>query len=218
MSHPTTSGDADTIDQRDGASDSSRTIGYLAIPATTTEAQGIFDEDIAQLGYVMNISRLWAYQPATQTGLLNLLRQANTVEELSLRQRTILVSAYASVFGDRYCALVWSNMLAEESDVPTAAGVLRGVDHGLSAAERVMASWARKIARDPNSTTAADVETLRAAGFTDSQIFAITIFVALRLVISTVNDALGLPPDAALSTTTPEPLLDAAPAGRLAKR
>lgn len=193
MSLPTTSGDAGTIDRQDEASDSLRTIGYLAIPETAAEAQRIFDEDIAQLGYVMNISRLWSYQPTTQTGLPNLLRQANAVEELSLRQRTILVCAYASVFGDRYCALVWGNMLAQESDVPTAAGVLRGVDHGLSSAERVMANWARKIARDPNSTTAADVEMLRAVGFTDSQIFAITTFVALRLVISTVNDALGLP-------------------------
>jgi alkylhydroperoxidase family enzyme len=77
-----------------------------------------------------------------------------------------------------------------------------------------MADWARKVARDPNSTTAANVQTLREAGFTDSQIFAITMFVALRLVFSTGNDALGLPPDADLSSTTPAPLLDAAPRGR----
>jgi uncharacterized peroxidase-related enzyme len=191
-----------------------RTIGFLAVPETTAEAQRIFDEDIAELGYVMNISRLWAYQPTTQTGLLNLLRQANSVEELSLRQRTILVCACASVFGDRYCALVWGNMLAEASDAQTAAGVLRGNDRGLNSSERVMADWARKIARDANSTAAADVQALREAGFTDAQIFAITMFVAMRLVISTVNDALGLPPDAALSSTTPAPLLDAAPLGR----
>jgi hypothetical protein len=42
----------------------SYTIGFLAVPPTTAEAQRIFDDDIADLGYVMNVSRLWAYKPA----------------------------------------------------------------------------------------------------------------------------------------------------------
>ena len=46
-------------------------------------------------------------------------------------------------------------------------------------------------ARDPNSTTAADVQSLRDAGFDDGQIFAISVFVALRIAFSIVNDALG---------------------------
>ena len=40
------------------------------------------------------------------------------------------------------------------------------------------AAWARKVARDPNSTTPADIQALRDAGFDDGQIFAITAFVA----------------------------------------
>jgi hypothetical protein len=126
---PTAPGD-DATPERTGLAgpeqEAIRTIGFLATPETTAEAQRILDENIAELGYVMNISRLWAYQPTTQTGLANLLRQANSVEGLSLRQRTILVSAYASVFGDRYCALVWGTMLAKESDAQTAAAVAAG--------------------------------------------------------------------------------------------
>ena len=53
------------------------TIGFLEIPVTTAEVQRIFDEDVAELGYVMNVSRLWAYQPATATALFNLVRQAH---------------------------------------------------------------------------------------------------------------------------------------------
>jgi hypothetical protein len=70
------------------------------------------------------------------------------------------------------------------------------------------------VARDPNATTAADVQILRGAGFSDVQIFAITVFVALRLAFSTVNDALGLPPDAALRRTVPADVLDAVTRGR----
>ena len=34
------------------------TIGFLDLPVVTPEAQAIFDEDIAEDGYVMNVSRL----------------------------------------------------------------------------------------------------------------------------------------------------------------
>ncbi len=89
---------------------------FLGVPEPRSESRRLFDEDVTEVGYVMSASRLWAYQPATMTGLFNLLRQAS----------------------------------------------------------------------------AADVQAPRDAGFSDAQIFTITVFVALRLAFSTVNDALGL--------------------------
>ena len=189
-------------------------IGFLDIPETTGEVQRLFDEDTAELGYVMNVSRLWAYQPATVTGLFALLAQVNSTDRLSLRQRSILVTACASAFGDSYCALAWGSKLAKASDAQTAARVVEGVDGGLSTSERAMATWARKVARDPNGTTEADVQELRDAGLCDSQIFTITAFVALRVAFSTVNDALGLRPDAALRSTAPSIVRDAVTFGR----
>ena len=72
--------------------------------------------------------------------------------------------------------------------------MIRGTDDGLGDDERALASWARKVAHDPNHITAQDVENLRSVGFNDSQIFAITAFTALRLAFSTVNDALAWVP------------------------
>ncbi len=190
-------------------------IGCLGVPEATAEVQRMFDEDAAEPGcYVMNVSRLWAYQPATVTGLFTLLTQVNSADRLSPRQRSILVTACASAFGDSYCSLAWGSKLAKASDAQTAARVLVGVEDGLSTSERAMAAWARKVARDPNATTAADVQELRDAGFTDSQIFTMTVFVALRLAFSTVNDALGLRPDAALRSTAPAMVRDAVTFGR----
>jgi alkylhydroperoxidase family enzyme len=148
------------------------------------------------------------------TGLFTLLRRANSADSLSLRQRFILVAACASAFGDSYCSLVWASRLAAAGDAQTAAGVLRGSDDGLNTSERIMAGWARKVARNPNATSAADVQALRGAGFSDAQIFTMTVFVALRLAFSTVNDALGLSPDAALRCTAPGVVLDAVTFGR----
>jgi uncharacterized peroxidase-related enzyme len=191
-----------------------QTVGFLGVPERTAEGEQIFSDDVAEFGYVMNVSRLWAYQPATAIGLFDLLRQANSADRLSVRQRFILVAACASAFGDSYCSLAWGSKLAEASDARTAAAVLRGDDEGLSTSERAMAGWARRVARDPNATSEAEVQTLRDAGFTDSQIFTITVFVALRLAFSTVNDALGVRPDAALRSTTPGDVLDAVTFGR----
>jgi hypothetical protein len=71
-------------------------IGFLSVPDQTAEAQSLFDEDVSELGYIMNSSRLWAYQPGTVTGIFDLTREATSANRLSVRQRGILVSACAS--------------------------------------------------------------------------------------------------------------------------
>jgi alkylhydroperoxidase family enzyme len=70
------------------------------------------------------------------------------------------------------------------------------------------------VAADPNATTSADVDGLRDAGFSDEEIFAVTVFVALRIALSTVNDALGARPDAAFRELAPEQVRAAVSYGR----
>jgi uncharacterized protein YciW len=77
-----------------------------------------------------------------------------------------------------------------------------------------MAGWARKVAKNPNATTPADIQALRDAGLDDGQIFAITAFVALRLAISTINDALGAQPDTQLAQSLPPQVREAVTYGR----
>jgi alkylhydroperoxidase family enzyme len=188
-------------------------IGYLHDPADSDGARRLFDENVTELGYVMNFSRLWAYQPELVEGLFGLMRQA-TAGRLDYRTRAILVAACASAFGDSYCSLAWGRKLAAHSDPGTAAAVLTGADAGLSEAERALAGWARAVARDPNATGESDVAALSAAGWTDAEIFAATVFVALRIALSTVNDALGVHPDAELAATTPAEVRAAVTFGR----
>jgi len=188
--------------------------GFLESPELTAEAQRLYDDDVSEVGYVMNASRLWAYQPATFNRLFELLGETTARHRLDVRQRGILVTACASTLGDSYCSLSWGTKLAEASDARTASGVLWGDDDGLTAREAAMADWARKVASDPNRTSRKDVQGLRDAGFSDAEIFAITVFLALRIAFSSVNDALGACPDAALRTTAPGAVLDAVTYGR----
>jgi hypothetical protein len=84
-----------------------------------------------------------------------------------------------------------------------AAAVLSGEDPQ-DETDRALARWARQVARDPNATAAADVQTLRDVRFDDAQILAITTFVALRMAFSTVNDTLGVQPDAEVGARAPD--------------
>jgi uncharacterized peroxidase-related enzyme len=190
------------------------TIGFLAAQTPDTEAERLFNEDIDELGYVMNVSKLWAYQPLTLRHLFDLMGETYSIDGLTFRQRGILVTACASTLGDSYCSLAWGTKLASRSDAETAAGVLRGVDDRLSPQEQAMAQWARKVARDPNRIAPEDVQAMRDAGYSDAQVFGITVYVALRMAFSTVNDALGARPDSALRSSAPTMVLDAVDYGR----
>jgi SAM-dependent methyltransferase/alkylhydroperoxidase family enzyme len=187
---------------------------FLDVPETSAAVQRLYDGDLDDLGYVMNASKLWAHHPAAQQGLFDLLGQAARAGSLTFRQRGILVAACASALGDSYCSLAWGKKLAGEAGADTAADVLRGDDDRLDESERVLARWARQITRDPNATDLHDVEDLRRAGYNDEQIFAITLFVALRIAFSTVNDALGARPDRALGASVPGPVRAAVTYGR----
>jgi uncharacterized peroxidase-related enzyme len=187
---------------------------FLNEPPVSPQVQALYDEDLADGGYVWNGSRLWAHQPDTLDRLFALMSEAFAPSGLSFRQRGILVTAAASALGDSYCSLAWGGKLGQASDAALAAGVLSGSDDGLTDQEKAMAAWARKVAREPNATTPADIQALRNAGLGDGQIFAITAFVALRLAYSTINDSLGAQPDAQLAQSLPLEVREAVTYGR----
>ena len=188
--------------------------GFPEIPAATPNVQRSCDADAGQVGLVMNVSRLRARQPSMQTSLSGLLTAATRMASLSLRQRGILVAARASTLGGACCSLAWGKKLADQAGADAAAGVLRGEDDRLEPAERVLARWARQITRDPSATRAGDVQALREAGCEDGQIFAITVFAAIRVAFCPVSDALGARPGQALAGAAPAAVRNAVTFGR----
>jgi SAM-dependent methyltransferase/alkylhydroperoxidase family enzyme len=194
--------------------DARERVGFLQMPKVSEAAQRMFDEDIDDYGFVMNASRLWAYAPEVCERLFDLLGSVTKLGSLSLRQRGILVAATASTLGDAYCSLAWGSKLAGESSATIAGNVLRGVDDELDDSEKALAAWARHVVSDPNGVTEVNVEELQSVGFTDTQIFAITVYVAGRLAFATVNDALGAQPDYELAAGVPREVRDAVHYGR----
>jgi uncharacterized peroxidase-related enzyme len=189
-------------------------IGFLGPAPESSAADRLFAHDRETFGFVMNLSRVWAHQPEVHDELFALFGRAAEASGLTFRERGVLISALASTMGDPHCSLAWGTRLAGAAGDDVAVAVLRGGDAGLEPAERALATWARQLARDPNGTTSADVEALRAVGYDDGQIVALTAFVALRIAFSTVNDALGARPDDELAGAAPEGVRTAVTFGR----
>ena len=191
------------------------TTSFLALPEPGEDAERLYAHDLADHGFVMNLSRVWAHVPHAHDVLFGLLADMVSAAGLSFRQRGILVTSAARSLGDSYCSLAWGARLAGAAGADVARAVLRADDAGLDDSDRALAQWARAVASDPNGTTAADLEPLRRAGFDDRQIFAITAFVALRLAFSTINDALGARPDRQLVDDAPAVVRDGITWGRV---
>ena len=184
-------------------------------PAESEDARAMLAEQEAGDGYVANYMKVWAWRPdvfASYSAMRGGLVEGSALTE---RDLAVLVSSTASQRGDSYCSLAWGTRLARLSDGETAAALLAGgTPAALSPREVALAAWARHVVRDPNATTAADVATLRDVGLDDQTIFEATAFIALRLMFSTINDALGAVPDEELVDKVPAAVRDAVTYGR----
>ena len=178
---------------------------FLDEPPLDADVQDLFDHDLADRGWVMNLTHAWAWRPELFAAFVAARGTATSGSGLSDRDVAVLVAATAAARGDSYCSLAWGAKLAGLTSDGDAAAVLSGSEaEGLTQRERALASWARHVVTDPSTTRPDEVADLRAAGLDDRDLLSATVFVAMRLAFSTVNAALGVAPD--------RQLLDAAPA------
>jgi uncharacterized peroxidase-related enzyme len=167
-------------------------------------------------GFVMNLTHLWSWRPDLFEAFTALRNQLTSQSTLTRREQAVVVCAMASQLGDSYCSLAWGKTLAAEASPAVAAAVLAPPDAAgvLTARDAALAAWARKVTIDPNGTVQSDVDALKAAGFSDREIFEATVLTAFRVAFSTVNDALGVTPDWQLFEQVPREVASAVTYGR----
>lgn len=188
---------------------------FIAAPEDSDETARIYDSSAKSQGFVMNLTRAWAWRPEVFDGFASLRSKLTDGASFSKRELAVMVCAAAGELGDSYCSLAWGRTLASEAGAAEAAAVIAGsTAEGLSERERALAAWARKVVADPNATTRGDADALRQVGLSDRQIFEATVFVAFRQAFSTVNDALGVPPDRQLVAQVPAEVRAAVGFGR----
>lgn len=189
---------------------------FIATPADSPETARVYQSSADTHGFVMNLTRAWAWRPDVFEGFAALRAQLAAKSSLSKREQAVMVCATAAQRGDSYCSLAWGKALAAQAGAAAAAAVLADAPNdALSEREQALARWARKVVADPNGASAQDLDALRAAGLSEAEMFEATVFIAFRLAFSTVNDALGAEPDWQLAQSVPAEVRAAVVYGRV---
>lgn len=161
---------------------------FITAPLLTDETQRVYEASAASMGFVMNLTKAWAWRPEVFDGFAALRNQLTGHSSLTKRDLAVLVCATAAQMGDSYCSLAWGRTLAQEASATVAAAVItNAAEEALTNRDRALAAWARKVVADPNATTAADVADLQAVGLSEKEVFEATVFIAFRQAFSTVK-------------------------------
>lgn len=188
---------------------------FVSQPPQNEDVTRLYESSLKSQGFLMNLTKAWAWRPDVFDAFAALRTQLTSNSGLTKRDLAVLVSATAAAIGDSYCALAWGTTLAREASPVVASAVLRNDSPGaLSDRDQALATWARKVASDPNGTVSADVAKLREVGFTEREIVEATMFIAFRVAFSSVNDALGVDPDWELAAAAPQEVAQAITFGR----
>lgn len=188
---------------------------HVSQPPESDAVRDLYNSDARSAGFLMNLTRLWAWRPDVHEGFTALRSQLMKHSALTNRDFAVLVSSTASALGDSYCALAWGTKLAKEAGESVAAAVLQDPEGvALGPRDQALAAWARKVVREPNNTQPSDLKAMRNVGLGDREIVEATVFVGLRLAFSSVNDALGVHPDWELVEAAPAAVVRAVDFGR----
>ena len=98
---------------------------FLRLPPDDEATARLYQHDLDDDGFVMNLSRLWAWRPEVGevfTALRELLGAHST---LSGRERAVIVCATVGSLGDAYCSLAWGKKQADAAGATAAASVLK---------------------------------------------------------------------------------------------
>jgi uncharacterized peroxidase-related enzyme len=162
------------------------------------EAEGavaaMYRRQQASWGYLPNYAKVFCHRPEVLARWGQLLAEIR--RPMDKRRFELVTFVAAHELRNSGCALAHGRALKEffgDHDIMAIAG--DRCDGILGAAEQAMVRFARKVAREASTVTAADVEELARLGFTDAEVFDIAAVAAGRAFFAKLLDALGVDPD-----------------------
>lgn len=171
-------------------------------PIEENEATGrvadIYEAQRNQLGFVMATAKSFTPRPDLLPIYTDFSDKIRAGFSLGLREWRMITLIAAKHIPSTYCSYVYGQQLvADLGSKETVRAVQRDFRNaGLSAKDVEMLAYAEKIARDASQVTQADIDRLRAVGFTDQQICDIALCAAFRCFVSRFFDAVGAGPEA----------------------
>lgn len=158
------------------------------------EVKDMYLRQQGHYGYVPNYAKAFSHRPQV------LARWANLLAEIRrpMHDRLFELATFAAAIElkNSACSLAHGKELAKFITAEAVQAIARGdVVKEISKAENEVILFARKLARDQTSITPQDVESLKANGYSDADIFDIATTVAGRSFLTKILDALGVEVD-----------------------
>lgn len=172
-------------------------IGTIGEDEATGDVAQIYAEEKKALGFVMEGTRCWTARPDLLPTVDHLLNAARSSFSLGLRGWRLITLIAAKHIPSTYCSHVYARGLA--ADLGSKEQVLAihrdFRNAGLSEKDVAMLAYAEQVTIDASRTTQADIDALRAVGFSDVNIADIAFCAAFRCFMSRYFDATGAQPE-----------------------
>jgi uncharacterized peroxidase-related enzyme len=171
------------------------------IEASPAASQPLLQAVQKQLGSVPNLFRVVGNSPAALEGYLG-LNGALATGKLDAKTRERVALAVAEINGCGYCLAAHTYLgkrLAKLDDVEIALN-RAGTSNDVKADAAVR--FAAKVVIERGHVATSDLDTVRAAGFSDAEILEIVLHVALNTLTNYVNEVVGTEIDFPVAAAT----------------
>jgi uncharacterized peroxidase-related enzyme len=166
----------------------------------------IYKDQKARMGFVMATALCMSTRPDLLPLYTDFMAKVRAGFALGMREWRLITLVAAKQVPSTYCSYVYGQQLIDDLGSKQAVlAVQRDFrSAGLPAKDVAMLAYAEQVARDASRIGQADIDRLRAAGFSDREICDIALCAALRCFISRFYDAVGAEPEAAYIDSDPE--------------
>lgn len=169
----------------------------IAEADATGEIADIYNHEIAQRGFVMEATKCGTFRPDLLPLYENFSASLRANFSLGSRGWRLITFIAAKQIPSSYCSHVYARLLTAELGSKDQVLALQR-DYraaGLGARDVAMLAYAEQIARDASKITPADIDALRAVGFSDIEIGDIALCASWRCFLSRFFDATGASPE-----------------------
>ncbi len=157
----------------------------------------IYARQKAQLGFVMSTAACMTPRPDLLPVYMDFVSKMRGGFSLGERGWQLITFIAAKHVPSTYCSMVYGkqliDVLGSKEKVLAVQRDFRNA--GLAPKDVAMLAYAEKVVLDASNITQADVDQVRAAGFTDQEICDIALCAAFRCFISRFFDAMGAGPE-----------------------
>jgi uncharacterized peroxidase-related enzyme len=175
----------------------------LVTDAPDAETRELFDQDLAQRGYVPNFTRAFAHRPGVYRAWRTLVTEV--MSNMDERRYELATLAAARRLRSTYCMLAHGSVLTQKfftaDEVTTIARDPE--EAGLEPVDLAVMELADQVADDATAVTREDVERLRGLGLSDAEILDVVLAATVRCFFSKTLDALAVEPDATYDSLDP---------------